>query len=288
MARPVTLALLAACAVLGGCQEERTRPYLPDPDTPPAVERSDDPLAPPADVSEPPANAPRSASGLAWRVLRPGSGVARPGPRDAVVVHYTGWRAENGEMFDSSRRTADGEPARFRVNQVIRGWTEGLQLMRVGERRRLWIPANLAYEGRPGPQGMLVFDVELLEIIVAPEAPPDVAAPPEGAERTESGLAHVLLEAGSGERHPTAEDRVRVHYTGWRADDGEMFDSSILRGQPVNLSLSGVIAGWTEGVPLMVEGEKRRFWIPEELAYGGRPGRPAGMLVFDIELVEIL
>jgi peptidylprolyl isomerase len=68
-----------------------------------------------------------------------------------------------------------------------------------------------------------------------------------------------------------------------------MFDSSVVRGEPIAFSLSGVIKGWTEGVQLMVEGEKTRFWIPANLAYGEnpRPGAPSGMLVFDIELLNI-
>ncbi len=65
-----------------------------------------------------------------------------------------------------------------------------------------------------------------------------------------------------------------------------MFDSSVTRGQPATFPLNRVIPGWTEGVQLMVIGEKRRFWIPEELAYGGRPGAPQGMLVFDVELTR--
>ena len=79
-----------------------------------------------------------------------------------MTVHYAGWRAEDGELFDSS--ISRGQPATFGLNRVIAGWTEGVQLMVEGERRRFWIPANLAYEGRPGPQGMLVFDVELISI----------------------------------------------------------------------------------------------------------------------------
>ena len=77
-----------------------------------------------------------------------------------------------------------------------------------------------------------------------------------------------------------------LDYTGWLTD-GTKFDSSIDRGQPAEFPLGGVIAGWTEGVGLMVEGEKRRLWIPEELAYKGRPGAPQGMLVFDVELIQI-
>ena len=118
-------------------------------------------------------------------------------------------------------------------------------------------------------------------------APPDVAAPPADAQRTPSGLASKVLEPGTGERHPTATDTVRVHYTGWRAEDGEMFDSSVTRGAPISFPLNRVIAGWTEGVQLMVEGEKRRFWIPGNLAYEGNPRGPQGMLVFDVELIAI-
>ena len=66
-----------------------------------------------------------------------------------------------------------------------------------------------------------------------------------------------------------------------------MFDSSVVRGKPATFGLNQVIAGWTEGLQLMVEGEKRRLWIPEDLAYRGRPGAPAGMLVFDVELISI-
>lgn len=119
-------------------------------------------------------------------------------------------------------------------------------------------------------------------------APPDVAGPPSNAERSASGLAWRVLRAGTGTEHPEATSRVEVHYTGWRAEDGQMFDSSVVRGQPAQFPLNGVIRGWTEGVALMVEGEKRRFWIPEGLAYGGRPGPPSGMLVFDVELLRIL
>jgi peptidylprolyl isomerase len=79
---------------------------------------------------------------------------------------------------------------------------------------------------------------------------------------------------------------VTVHYTGWTTD-GVTFDSSVSRGEPTTFGLDGVIAGWTEGVQMMVEGEKRRFWIPGRLAYEGAPGRPQGTLVFDIELIRI-
>lgn len=118
------------------------------------------------------------------------------------------------------------------------------------------------------------------------KAPADVAAPPADAEKTASGLASKVLKPGTGATKPSATNRVEVHYTGWTTD-GKMFDSSVQRGTPATFPLNRVIAGWTEGVQLMVEGEKRRFWIPQDLAYKGQPGAPAGMLVFDVELLKI-
>ena len=115
--------------------------------------------------------------------------------------------------------------------------------------------------------------------------PPDVAAPPADATITRSGLASKVLAAGTGKTRPRADDEVTVHYTGWKTD-GKMFDSSVARGEPATFPLNRVIAGWTEGVQLMVEGEKTRFWIPEKLAYGGQQP-PYGTLVFDVELIKI-
>ena len=118
-------------------------------------------------------------------------------------------------------------------------------------------------------------------------APDDVAAAPASAKKTASGLAYRVLKPGTG-ASPKATDKVTVNYTGWKTT-GEMFDSSVTRGQPATFPLNGVIKGWTEGVQLMKTGEKTRFWIPAELAYGEHPagGRPGGLLVFDIELISI-
>lgn len=119
--------------------------------------------------------------------------------------------------------------------------------------------------------------------------PPDVAAPPADAVRTASGLASKVLQVGMSNVRASARSNVRVHYTGW-TPDGEMFDSSVARNEPAEFGVSEVIAGWTEGLQLMVVGEKRRFWIPGHLAYdvpGARPETPRGMLVFDIELIAV-
>ncbi len=115
-------------------------------------------------------------------------------------------------------------------------------------------------------------------------APADVADIPSDADTTASGLGSKIITKGTGTIHPTASSRVTVHYTGWTTD-GKMFDSSVQRGAPATFGLNQVIAGWTEGLQLMVVGEKRRLWIPQNLAYKGRS--PKGMLVFDVELLKI-
>jgi len=287
MTRPLSLILLGALIVAPGSRL-RAAPIDPLPSAPP-------PSAPaaPADVAAPPADAKKTASGLASKVLVKGKGKDHPGPHDRVTVNYTGWTPD-GKMFDSS--IPSGEPLRFPLDAVIPGWTEGLQLMVKGEKRRLWIPSKLAYGDtpeRPGaPAGPLVFDVELLEIkkvTPPPPTPPDVAAAPDDAKKTASGLAYKILKHGKGKVHPTADNTVQVHYTGWTTD-GKMFDSSVVRGEPTTFPLGGVIKGWTEGLQLMVVGDKARFWIPGSLAYGdhpSQPGAPSGTLVFDVELLDI-
>ena len=244
------------------------------------------PYTPPPDLTAPPNDAAKAASGLISRVLTPGTGAQKPAATDIVTVHYTGWVASDGRMFDSS--IARGAPSAFPLDKVMAGWRECVQLMTVGEKRRCWIPEKLAYNGQAGrPTGIVVFDVELIDARTSPTIPPpDVKAPPDDVKKTSTGLAYRVLRPGTGPRNPSPTSRVTVNYTGWTTD-GKMFDSSMLRGKPVTFELNGVIPGWTEGVALMVEGERARFWIPESLAYKGEAGQPRGMLVFDIELIRI-
>jgi FKBP-type peptidyl-prolyl cis-trans isomerase len=247
---------------------------------------------PPRDVAEAPAQATKTASGLAWKMLSKGQGGAHPGPHDKVSVTFTGWTPE-GEVIDSS--IPDGEPRTFSMDALLGGLAEGLGAMAKGEKRRLWIPGALATSGRPrrpGAAGPSVFDVELLDFVKTPDpipVPDDVDAPPAEAKRTASGLAYEVLKRGKGKEHPTASSTVEVHYSGWTRE-GRLFDSSVSRGKSISFPLDGVIKGWTEGVQLMVVGDKTRFWIPSALAYGDAPARagtPAGPLVFDIELLAI-
>jgi peptidylprolyl isomerase len=252
------------------------------------------PSAPPApaDVAEAPAEATKTASGLAWKILSKGRGTTHPGPHDKVRINFTGWSPE-GDVIASS--IPDGEAWTMLVTDAFAGLGEALPLMVKGEKRRLWIPAALATSGRPkrrGPAGPCVFDVDLVDFTKMPDpiaAPDDVDAPPKDAKRTASGLTYKFLKRGKGKEHPKEDSTVEVHYSGW-TPDGKLFDSSVQRGEPAKFPLNGVIKGWTEGLQLMVVGDKARFWIPGALAYGDkptRPGAPAGTLVFDVELLAI-
>ncbi|HJZ76735.1 MAG TPA: FKBP-type peptidyl-prolyl cis-trans isomerase [Vicinamibacterales bacterium] len=259
---PIVLTLAIAVGVAAGAQSQAGN------------------IPAPPDVAAPPADATKTPSGLATKVIARGSGKDHPTKEDVVVVQYTGWKTD-GSMFDSS--VSKGKPSTFGVNRVISGFSEGLQMMVSGEKRRLWIPESLAYKGQREPKGMLVFDVELIDVPSHP--PPDVKAPPADAKKTASGLAYKVLKEGVGGRHPRATGSVVVNYTGWTTD-GKMFDSSIVRGEPATFQVDQVIPGWTEGLQLMYEGERTRFWIPESIAYKGKSA-PYGMLVFDVELLKI-
>ncbi len=168
-------AIVGAALLLSACDSGKSddNSQRPDPAKPGASPATS--LGAPEDVAAPPAGAETSASGLAWKILQPGTGKEHPGMNDFVEVHYTGWTPQ-GKMFDSS--VARGETTRFPLGRVIKGWTEGLQLMTVGEKRRFWIPGKLAYGDtptRPGTlAGMLVFDVELISFRALP---PPAAAP---------------------------------------------------------------------------------------------------------------
>lgn len=107
---------------------------------------------------------------------------------------------------------------------------------------------------------------------------------------TASGLQYEIVKVGTGTVHPTASDSVTVHYKGTTVD-GKEFDSSYGRGEPISFPLNRVIPGWTEGVQLMTEGAKYRFYIPYDLAYGaagaGAAIGPYSALIFDVELIKI-
>ena len=247
----------------------------------------------PPDVAKPPVTAETLKSGIKLVVVRPGTGKDKARPFDNVTFNYTAW-ASDGRMLDTTelhKRAVTAPPYKQPA-----AMDAILTQMTAGQRVRFWVDADkMTKDGKPVggvKEGVLCYELEILQIVKAqhepPLAPPDVAQPPAGAKKTDKGVFYRVLKAGPSKdgKHPTTTDSVKVHYTGWTTD-GRMFDSSLLRGEPATFALTGVVAGWTDGLQVMAVGDRVRFWIPEELAYKGVPGKPAGMLVFDIELLEI-
>ena len=237
-------------------------------------------------------------SGLQYFDVTVGTGKS-PGTGSMVLVEYAGF-LEDGTLFDSSYKRPDSFKFPLAQGAVIKGWDEGVASMKVGGKRQLRVPSDLAYGDRGAgsriPGGAtLIFDVELINISPAP--PPRVApAAPTKLEDTqytvtESGLKYHDFSVGEGAL-AAAGDTVQVDYTGWTLD-GNKFDSSLDRQAPIAFPLGGgrVIKGWDEGIAGMEIGGKRQLYIPFDLAYGeaGRPPTiPAkATLIFEVELVSI-
>ncbi len=235
-------------------------------------------------------------SGLKYYDMEEGSGDT-PTVGEVVVVHYTGWLEDNN-MFDSSLTRQRPFEFAVGVGQVIPGWDEGVASMKVGGKRQLVVPAELAYgdQGAGGiipPGATLIFDVELVDIKPAPSAPPEAPTEVDEADytTTDSGLQYYDMEEGDGDS-PIEGQRVSVHYTGW-LEDGTIFDSSIPRGESFEFAVGAgqVISGWDEGVASMKVGGKRQLVIPSDLAYGdqgaGGTISPGATLIFEVELIGV-
>lgn len=243
----------------------------------------------PPDVSAPPATAAATPSGLRSLVVKPGTGTSHPRTFDLVTYHYSAWDAA-GKLFDSSELRK--RPTTTLGFREFRGIEEALTLMVVGERRRVWLPPTLTDQSLPGlPRGTLCYEIELTDLV--PQAPPPVApslaelaAPPAGARTSPRGVRFVIRKAGTGKVHPTVDDRVKVDFSGWTVD-GHLFDSSIPHGVPIDAPVGKFIPGWVDALTQMVAGDRARVWVPVELAFNNEPGRPAGPVVFDLELLAI-
>jgi len=234
-------------------------------------------------------------SGLQYEILKEGNG-PKPKAENSVKVHYTGYFL-NGKKFESS--LDQGQPVEFSLDGVIKGWTEGVQLMSKGSKYKFYIPTELAYGQNPQPGGpilpgsTLIFEIELLDF---KETENQIGLKfleenkkKSGVKVTASGLQYEVIKQGNG-KMPQATDLVKVHYTGTLIN-GTKFDCSVDRGKPTEFRLNQVIPGWTEGLQLMKVGSKYKFYIPSELAYGenppGPPIQPGSTLIFDVELLEI-
>lgn len=235
------------------------------------------------------------ASGLKYYDLQVGDGAA-PTEGSVVFVHYTGWLTD-GTMFDSSMKRRKPFSFVLGAGQVIKGWDLGVASMKVGGKRQLVIPGDLAYGpmGRPPKipaNATLIFEVELLDIGEARHAPdaPQKLADSEYTT-TDSGLKYHDFEVGTG-ASPTPGAIVKVDYTGWLTD-GTKFDSSLDRAEPIEFPIGQgrVIKGWDEGVMSMKVGGSRQLVIPADIAYGerGRPPviPPSSTLVFEVKLVDV-
>ena len=253
----------------------------PVPPRPPVVPLPGPTVAPP---STPPAEAKKEASGLVTQVMRPGTGKDHPDANDMVEAHFAGWSAD-GKKFASSYES--GKAAQFSLSQVFPGWREGMMLMTVGEKRRLWIPASLGPQHATSGPKEAIFEVELEAIYRIPNPPAALTKPDPTAARTPSGLFTKKLESGVGTRKPGPASRVLLNYTLWTSD-GKTFDSTYSRKRPTAFMLDRVLPAFSEGVQQMVEGEKRMFWIPEALGGAQWPGSPKGLLVFEVDLLTIM
>lgn len=211
-----------------------------------------------------------------------------------VKTHYRGY-FEDGEVFDNSYER--DEPFEFMIGEgmVIEGWDIAFEKLREGDKATLWIPHNLAY-GKTGrgpipPEANIMFDVEVLEVL-KPKMPEPFEVEGLDTIQTLTGIEYLILEEGSYNIKPETDDIVVIHYTGY-LEDGNIFDSSVKRGQPFRFVVGGwqVIHGLDEAIRLLRKGSKARIIIPPNLAYGDKQvGKipPNSTLIFDVELIDII
>ncbi|HYQ44701.1 MAG TPA: FKBP-type peptidyl-prolyl cis-trans isomerase [Polyangiaceae bacterium] len=235
-----------------------------------------------------PPDARLETCGSMSRLLESGSGPQRPSDDDRVLLEYTMFN-RSGQALDSS--ATHGEPVAESVRNLAPGLPCVVKRMRVGESRRVWLPAATKGATEEGPRSVpaaeLIVDVTLRELTRAPQRPVHYAAPPPGARRTATGLRFQVLHRGSGDQQPAANSRVTIYHSGWTSR-GVLFASSVLAGEPASFLTYELPIGLSEGVQLMRVGDKLRFWLPERLAYATAPrNAPKGPVVFDVELLAI-
>lgn len=244
----------------------------------------------------------KTETGLEYIVIRKGDGKGpHPSPADRVEVHYDGRLASNGEQFDSSY---GDEPVVFRLNTLLPGWVEGIQLMQPGDEFMFFIPSDLGYGERGAPSGMpppgadLLFRVELRNVI--PAVAPDPGAwakvtpwPTDSADvvRTSSGLEYLVIESGpTGDEPPTDRDFGIVHFEG-RLEDGSVVGSTFESQNTEIFPIAQLTPGWAEALKLMRKGDHWMVRIPAHLMYGAEgDGRipPNATVVWEVRLEDIV
>ncbi|HEU5233325.1 MAG TPA: FKBP-type peptidyl-prolyl cis-trans isomerase [Terriglobales bacterium] len=264
---------------------------------PTEVTRTGRVITAPPDVAAAPPDAQVMPSGLAMKVLQPGTGSEHPVSNDCVTVSFVAWKTD-GSLFSTSTTMDDADV--LCLNASIMGISEALKQMVVGEKRRLWIPEDLTFheghhhvqrrpEDEEPPHKDLTFDLQLLSILKAPPTPENLTQAPADATRTSSGLAYLILKPGMGTAHPSITSKVTAHFTSWRSD-GRIFETTVMTNHPAMVSVASSPTGWREAITSMVPGEKARFWIPAALAFGEKPANrfnPPGDLVCEIELISV-
>lgn len=230
------------------------------------------------DLAQAPKNAVELATGMHYVVLQPAKAGASSIKPDFFEYRVTAWNKNEAGKYVSK----DSGLLRVSFKSIAQAspvFARAAMLTPVGETRRWWF----SNPGMPGASQIL--DLTVLGNIDPAPAPSDVAAIPENANKTASGLAYRVIKKGGGAGHPTLQSVITIDYSGW-TPDGKLFDSSVTRGEKAVFPLNGLISGWKEGLTLMSPGDTYRFWIPGHLAYDSIPNAngPKGMLVFDVTL----
>lgn len=241
-------------------------------------------------------------SGVQYVVIKKGDGKGdHPTPTDEVTVNYEGRLADGGKKFDSSYDR--NEPTSFRLNQVIPGWTEGLQAMQPGDDFMFFIPADMGY-GAAGagadipPNSDLMFRVELLKITPAPKPNSEAwkkATPwPTGSSdviRSPSGLEYFMIENGAKDApRPSAQDFVEMHFEG-RLEDGSVAISTFQNQEPVRTLVSDFVPELAKLIENMREGDRWMVRVPPQLLYGDQgDGRipPGAYVTFEFVLQKVI
>jgi len=253
-------------------------------------------------------------NGLEYAIVKDAPGIKKIMDGSFVNMHIRTKIADSA-MFDSYKMNNDTPIEQQLTTSFLGGFMEGFALLTAGDSAVLRMPIDSAFKGAQMPPfaksgDKVTYIVKIFSVKSKEEYENEKKAAATNqittddniikeyikknnlkAEKTASGLYYIIEKTGNG-KHATAADKVKVHYKGTLID-GTKFDSSYDRNEPIDFPLSGVIKGWTEGIPLLEEGGKGTLLIPSGLAYGqnappGSPIKANEVLVFDVELLEIL